>query len=65
MSAAAKDATTVEAVASFNELLMALLIWVLIELFEFELLPFELDELALEALEAPAGGACLRFIVSL
>jgi hypothetical protein len=61
LRAAASDATTVDAVASFNELLIALLICVLIELLELLLL----TELTLDADEEPAGGACLRFIASL
>lgn len=64
LSAAARDATTVDAVASFNELLIALLICVLIELLLLLLL-FTLFELELEADDEPAGGACLRFMASL
>lgn len=66
MRAAASEATTVEAVDSLSEWLIALLIWLLIELLfacELLLLLFALL-LELELLE-PAGGACLRFIASL
>lgn len=62
LRAAASDATTVDAVASFSELLIALLICVLIELL---VLLLTLTELELDAEDEPAGGACLRFIASL